>query len=87
MALNAFGKPADNIKYPLPDGPCEQVIQGTLYSYPDKCRKIFPKNKTIEQFNVEGYLAYPLNDEQGKAVGLIAVMHEKPIKDHETVIL
>ncbi|MGK2862940.1 MAG: PAS domain-containing sensor histidine kinase, partial [Chitinophagaceae bacterium] len=85
IALNAFGKPADNINYSLPDGPCEQVIKGTPYSYPTRCRQTFPKNKMIEEFKVEGYMAYPLNDEQGNAVGLIAVMHEKEIKDAETV--
>jgi two-component system, chemotaxis family, CheB/CheR fusion protein len=85
IAITAFGKLAENIIYPLPDGPCEQVIRGMLYSYPKQCREKFPKNKTIKQFKVEGYLGYPLYDEQGSAVGLIAVMHEKEIEDSETV--
>ena len=85
IALNAFGKPAANIKYALPEGPCEQVIRGTLYVYPEQCRTIFPNNKTIAQFNVEGYVGYPLYDEVGAAIGLIAVMHEKKIEDPETV--
>ena len=41
--------------------------------------------KTIAQFKVEGYIGYPLYDEQNIAVGLIAVMHEKKIEDPETV--
>jgi PAS domain S-box-containing protein len=85
IALSAFGKLTENISYLLPDGPCEQVIQGTLYSYPKECRRIFPKNKTIEKFNVEGYIGYPLYDEKGNAVGLIAVMHQEEIDDPETV--
>ncbi len=85
IAFTAFGKLADNINYLLPDGPCEQVIQGNLCSYPEQCRSIFPNNKTIAQFNVEGYIGYRLYNEQGNAVGLIAVMHEKKIEDPETV--
>ncbi|MEO5564973.1 MAG: chemotaxis protein CheB [Chitinophagaceae bacterium] len=85
IALSAFGKLAENISYSLQDGPCEQVIRGTLYSYPKHCRQTFPNNTTIEQFNVEGYLGYPLNNENGNPVGLIAVMHEKEIEDAETV--
>ena len=85
IALSAFGKLTENINYPLPDGPCEQVIRGRLYSFPAQCRQKFPNNKTIEQYKVEGYVAYPLNDEQGNAVGLIAVMHGKEIEDAETV--
>ncbi|MEJ7611466.1 MAG: ATP-binding protein [Ferruginibacter sp.] len=85
IALNVFGKLAENITYDLPDGPCEQVIRGELYLYPEKCRDIFPKNKTLVQFDVEGYIGYPLYDETGKAIGLIAVMHKKAIEDPETV--
>ena len=85
ISLNAFGKQAENINYSLSDGPCEQVIKGTLYSYPTRCRQTYPKNKIIEEFKVEGYMAYPLNDEKGNAVGLITVMHEKEIADEETV--
>ena len=85
IAITAFGKLTENITYPLPDGPCEQVVRGMLYSFPKQCRQLFPKNKTIDQFKVEGYLGYPLYDEQGNAVGLMAVMHEKEIEDAETV--
>ncbi len=85
IAITAFGKLTENITYPLPDGPCEQVVRGMLYSFPKQCRQLFPKNKTIDQFKVEGYLGYPLYDEEGNAVGLIAVMHEKEIEDAETV--
>ncbi|MCW3092994.1 MAG: chemotaxis protein CheR [Ferruginibacter sp.] len=85
IALSAFGKLADNINYPLPDGPCEQVISGTLYSYPQGCMITFPKNKTIAQFSVEGYIGYPLYNAQEKGIGLIAVMHRKKIEDPETV--
>ena len=85
LALTAFEKLVENIQYALPDGPCEQVIRGTLYSYPEKCRITFPKNQTLIQFNVEGYIGYPLFDVNGNAIGLIAIMHEKMISDPETV--
>lgn len=85
IALTAFGELADNITYPMWKGPCYEVVKGQLYSYPRKCREIFPENKTLVEFKVEGYLGYPLYDGNGKAVGLIAVMHRKEIEDHETV--
>ena len=85
IAITAFGKLVDNITYALPDGPCEQVIKGTLYSFPENSRAIFPKNETLVQFKVEGYLGYPLYDAMGNAMGLIAVMHERKIVDVETV--
>ncbi|MEO6731056.1 MAG: chemotaxis protein CheB [Ferruginibacter sp.] len=85
IAFSAFGKLTENIRYQLPNGPCEQVISGTLYRYPNQCGQTFQNNKTIQQFNVDGYLGFPLHDEQGNVVGLIAVMHQTEIEDTETV--
>ncbi len=85
IALANRGKLVPNIEYPLPDGPCEQVIQGTLYNYPNQCKITFPKNQTLVQFNVEGYVGYPLFDIDGKAIGLVAVMHEKEISNPDYV--
>ncbi|MEO5675336.1 MAG: ATP-binding protein [Chitinophagales bacterium] len=81
FAITAFGKPAKNIRYPLPGGPCEQVIKGKLYSYPEQCMFTFPKNPTLMEFKVEGYIGYPLFDIAGKPIGLIAVMHQKKITE------
>jgi signal transduction histidine kinase/ActR/RegA family two-component response regulator len=79
ISITAFGTPANNITYSLPGGPCEQVVRGTLYSYPKDCLKMFPKNEVLLQFKVEGYMGYPLFDSNGDAIGLIAVMHQKEI--------
>lgn len=81
ISLTAFGNLVGNIQYPLLHGPCEQVIRGSLYTYPDDCRIIFPKNQTLVEFNVEGYIGYPLFDTNKQPIGLIAVMHRKKIED------
>ena len=85
IAITAFGQLVDNITYPLPDGPCEQVVLGNIYAHPEQCQIIFPKNQTVMDFNVEGYIGYPLFDMNGQAKGLIAVMHQSKIEDVETV--
>lgn len=81
FSLTAFGRLHENIQYPLPDGPCEQIITGTDFTYPKKVRETFPKNNTVSEFNVEGYIGYPLYDSHANAIGLIAVMHEKEITE------
>ncbi len=85
IALANRGMLVPNIEYALPDGPCEQVIRDTVYNYPKQCKITFPKNQTLIQFNVEGYVGYPLFDSDGKAIGLVAVMHEKEILNAEYV--
>ena len=86
IGLTEFGKPRENIQYAIPNGPCEQVMNNTRYVFAKKCKRQFPLNEMIEQFDVEGYIAYPLNNEQGKAIGIIAVMHSSEIEDIETVL-
>lgn len=85
LAISAFGSMADNIVYPMWKGPCYEVVKGTVYNYPKRCREIFPENKTLVEFGVEGYVGYPLYDGHGNSVGLIAVMHQKEIEDPETI--
>ncbi|MVM30997.1 hypothetical protein GO755_13235 [Spirosoma sp. HMF4905] len=84
-ALTAYGQTVGNIQYDLPDGPCEQVIRGQLSTYPSQCRRLFPKNQTLVQFNVEGYIGYPLYDTKGHAFGILTVMHQSAISEPEYI--
>ena len=85
ISITSFGKLTANIHYPLADGPCEQVVRGTIYAYPENCRQIFPKSQTLKTFNVEGSIGFPLYDTKENAIGLITVLHQKKIEDIETV--
>lgn len=85
IALSAQGKIVPNITYHLEDGPCKEVIRGTVFSYPKQCRITFPKNKIISKFNVEGYVGYPLFESNGNPIGLIVAMHEKEILNPEYI--
>ena len=85
FAITANGQTVGNIQYDLPDGPCEQVIQGQLSTYPSQCRRLFPKNQTLVQFNVEGYIGYPLYDTKGRAFGILTVMHQSAISEPEYI--
>ncbi len=85
IGFSASGKMAENIDFPLADGPCEQVVRGKIYSYPENCAIKFPKSQTVTQLNIEGFVGYPLCDKEGNAIGLIAVLHQKKIRDPETI--
>ncbi|MBA2498749.1 MAG: PAS domain S-box protein [Chitinophagaceae bacterium] len=85
IAIRANGNIVPNIEYSLTDGPCEQVIRGTIYSYPKDCLVSFPKNEIIQRFDAEGYAGYPLTDIDGNKIGIVAVMHKKEIPNHEYV--
>lgn len=79
------GNLMDNIIYPLADSPCEQVIKNNLYTFPDTCQIAFPKNDTIKELRVEGYIGYPIFDYQKNIVGLVNIMHKNPIENDKYV--
>ena len=85
IAISNFGKLIENITFPLANNPCEQVLRGKIYSFPENCTANFPQCETNIRLNIEGYIGYPLYDNVGNAIGLISVMHQKKIKDPETV--
>ena len=85
IAFSASGKLIENITFPLADSPCEQVLRGKIYSFPENCTTHFPQCETNIRLNIEGYIGYPLYDNDDNAIGLISVMHQKKIKDPDTI--
>jgi PAS domain S-box-containing protein len=85
IAVSELGNPIENFDYSLIDGPCKQVIYGSLHTYAEATKTIFPKAQVVLKFNVEGYIGVPLYNANGNAIGLLAVMHATKIDDVETV--
>ncbi|TPD67261.1 ATP-binding protein [Flavobacterium microcysteis] len=81
ISVIAFGKVADNFKYQIKDGPCDEVIRGNYACHPRDSQKLFPESRTLADLDVEGYIAYPLIGSSGKVIGLIAVLHQSEIYD------
>jgi PAS domain S-box-containing protein len=84
ISVSAYGKLIQNFDYSMADGPCKEIIYGSLHTYAENTRTIFPNGQINKQFNVEGYIGVPLFNLNGEAIGLIAVMHSKKITDIET---
>jgi PAS domain S-box-containing protein len=87
IAIYAKGDIIPNFEYELKCTPCENVMGKSLCVYKKNIQKLFPKDKLLEDMNVESYIGIPLWDSLGQAIGLIAFMHSKPINDSETLEL
>jgi len=86
-AFYANGKITKNLKYPLKGTPCENVVTGKLCLYPNGVQDLFPFDKELINMGVEGYLGIPLlNLQTGKPMGLLSVMHDKPILDSTSIL-
>ncbi|TMA96481.1 MAG: hypothetical protein E6J74_08580, partial [Deltaproteobacteria bacterium] len=51
---------AQSIEYPLIGTPCEKVIEGNVYSYPEGLQLLFPVDKDLVTLGVESYAGVPL---------------------------
>jgi len=86
VAFCEKGEIVKNMTYSATGTPCANVIDGKLCLYPDDVISRFPDDKVLVDMGVEGYLGVPLlNPQTGKAVGLLTVMHDKPILDSTSI--
>lgn len=82
LAFYSDGKIIENLFYPIAGTPCEKVVDGELCLFPNDVQKTFPDDKPLIEMGVESYLGIPLFDQKtGKPIGLLSVLHDKPIKD------
>ncbi|BAU10693.1 putative PAS/PAC sensor protein [Leptolyngbya sp. NIES-3755] len=80
IAVCAHGENADNFEYSLDETPCEKVIQNRkLCCYPRRVQALFPNAPLLAPLNIESYVAVPFFDSSGKPLGLLGIMHGKPL--------
>ncbi|MBW9261325.1 MAG: PAS domain S-box protein [Candidatus Thiodiazotropha sp. (ex. Lucinisca nassula)] len=81
--LHTHGRIEANITYPLQDSPCENVVGQKFRFYPDSIQQLFPEDTLLQEIAMESYAAVPLFGSTGQVLGLIAVLHGKPLADRE----
>ncbi|MNR95197.1 Alkaline phosphatase synthesis sensor protein PhoR [compost metagenome] len=84
VTLVAKGQVIDNMEYQLTGTPCENVVGRSLCSYVRGVKHLFPNDRELQEFGIEGYVGIPLFDLEGRALGLIAAMNGKPLKNLST---
>ncbi len=81
LALYARGQVIDNVEYDIAGTPCADVVGRQFRFYPRDVRRLFHGDNMLARLGIESYAAFPLTDSQGRALGLIAVMHGQPLAD------
>ena len=69
---------AQDVDYPLRGTPCEKVIEGNICSYPERLQLLFPEDKDLVALGAESYAGVPLPNFEGKVLGHLVVMDNKP---------
>jgi PAS domain S-box-containing protein len=81
VAVLSNGQIAGNFAYDLRHTPCEDVMTGTICSYPSHVQTVFPMDDLLKEMKVEGYVGTPLSDSNGTIKGLMVVLSCRPILD------
>lgn len=86
IAACANGHIIDNFEYPLHDTPCHEVLrQRHLCCYPNGVQTLFPNAPLLQPLNIESYGAIPFFGSSGNVLGLLAVMHSKPLDNIQLI--
>ncbi|GGA85823.1 hypothetical protein GCM10011369_29810 [Neiella marina] len=75
------GVAVDNFKYARGGTPCENVLSHDACIYPRDVWAEFPLDKMLKDESIEGYLGYPILDEQQRSIGLIALLFRDRLVD------
>jgi len=84
-ALCAQGRIVDNFSYSLQGSPCQDVVGQQFRYYPSGIQGLFPDDAWLQQSNMDSYAAIPLFDSAGEVLGLLAVLHSRPLQDEAMV--
>jgi PAS domain S-box-containing protein len=81
LANYRLGEICPNFEYSLINTPCENIYAKRLCSYTENVQKIFPHDTILARMNAESFSGIPLGDSSGNPLGLISLIHSKPLQN------
>lgn len=85
LAFVADGTPREHFDYPLANTACDTVVGHGFRIYPAGLGARFPLDDDFIEMGAEGYAGYPLNDAQGRPLGLISIVSRRPLEQPEFI--
>jgi PAS domain S-box-containing protein len=83
LAVRLDGQPLRNFDYALAGTPCAQVVGHAFRYVSQGVASEFPSGSLFAAKGMDAYAAYPLNDHDGTALGLLVAMDRQPIASAE----
>ena len=81
LANLQMGEIRPNFEYTLKDTPCDNIYGQKLGCYPSGIQKDFPLDSMLADLNAESYCGIPLWDSARKPIGMIALIHTRPLQN------
>lgn len=85
LAMHLHGKAADNFDYKVLGSPCERAMAGEITIFAQDVKEIFSANTTFSRDGWDSYAGAPLHNAHGDVIGVMAVMHARPLRNPDLV--
>ena len=69
----------DRFEFDIVDTPCMKVLDGETCHYKEGLQSLFPLDKGLADWEAESYLGVPMLDREGRVIGHIAILDDKPM--------
>ena len=69
----------DKFEFDIADTPCMKVLNGETCHYKEGLQSLFPLDKGLADWGAESYLGVPMLDREGRVIGHIAILDDKPM--------
>lgn len=79
ISVYMCGQRGPNFTYDLDGTPCSQVLSLGAAIYEQSVKTVFPDDHLLLEIGAESYVGTRLEDNQGKTIGLIALVSRTPI--------
>ena len=85
LAVCDRGVVQEKFAYDLAGTPCEEVVGRQFSIHPDNLLHRYPGNALLRRFGFRSYAGIPLFDSAGAAIGILAVLHRRPMRQPQFV--
>ena len=73
------GRRQEYFEYDLRGTPCANVLGDEMCFYPANVADLFPEDVLLAEMGADSYLGVPLRGDDGRSMGLLAVLNDRPI--------
>ncbi|MEI6089929.1 MAG: PAS domain-containing protein [bacterium] len=81
VAIFNEGKFDPNVSYTLKQTPCGDVVGKSICCFPENVCQLFPNDEALQELKAQSYIGTTLWSFDGKPIGLIAIIGQKPISN------
>lgn len=85
LAICLHGNQADNFDYTISGSPCERTLQGEIAIFASDIKTAFSHHTILPRNDWDSYAGAPLHNAHGEVIGVLVVMHSKPLRNPDLV--